>query len=435
MNIAELFVRVRGDTSDISSKMRGVERSLDGVERASKSAGLQTGRLGNQFAGLAGHIAQVHPIVGNLAGVLGNFAIGAGLTVGVLGGLTAIALAYDTLTRSANEAAKAQDAAVKSLNSMLRAKSGLGTPALLAQAHGQEGRLMKRQGELQNELRANTGIPLLEQLTRGKLEDVQLELENLRNVIKSAEAILSEEIKARDAASLGEEQRRQAAAHAKVAAALAKQESDLIAYNNLMKSIYGDVSLLSLETTKTMRDRLQLERAGGSGFVLPIEDMTPGAVDISDSVKIADQQAKKINDEAARNSQMVRDAIWGSAMSLANQVVGALNIGGGGKGSNLGGAIGGTVGFAAGFAFGGPIGGAIGSTIGNIGGSLIGGLFDNKKATDINTAAIRANTQALLLNSPSGYKTASGRFSATDVKELKRVIPSYNSRGGAVASL
>lgn len=430
-----------------------------------QKAGLQTGRLGNQFAGLAGQIAGVHPIVGNLAGVLGNFTVGAGLTVGVLAGVAAIALAYDALTKSAREATKAQDEAVKSLSEMLKTRAGGpsgGIAAQVAQAHAKEPRLMKREAELLRELETNRGIPGLEQLTRGKLEDVQLELENLRNIIKAAEKVLASDIAKKDTETLGAEQRKQAAAHAKVEAALRKQESDLIAYNNLMASVYGDRSILEPETTKALRERLQNERnplslnnranaiafgkaleasakeeavSGqfGGGFSMPSIGINDGLT--KEQIKTR-QKLGILIDEEFVNSEKLKDAIWGSAATLANTIVSALNIGGGGKGSNLGGAIGGTAGFAVGFAMGGPVGGAIGSTIGNIGGSLIGGLFDHKKAVEANTSATRQLTAAMMmLNSPSGYKTAAGRFDATVIKELKRVVPSYNSRGGAVASI
>lgn len=140
-------------------------------------------------------------------------------------------------------------------------------------------------------------------------------------------------------------------------------------------------------------------------------------------------ELEKARSDAERHAQVITGAIIESAQII----VSALNVGGGGRNSSLGGALGGTAGFAIGFlAGGGPVGGAIGSTIGQVLGSAIGGLFDShKKAVNENTAAMRQLTQALLLNSPSGYKVASARFDATDVKDFRRAATRYATRGGA----
>lgn len=70
---------------------------------------LTLGRLGNQFESLVAQIAGVHPVVGKLASVMGDFAVGSVLTVGILGGLALLAVAYDKITESAREARKQQD--------------------------------------------------------------------------------------------------------------------------------------------------------------------------------------------------------------------------------------------------------------------------------------------------------------------------------------
>lgn len=139
-----------------------------------------------------------------------------------------------------------------------------------------------------------------------------------------------------------------------------------------------------------------------------------------------------LTDHGDKNTNKLHDAIWGSAAQLASTIVGALNIGGGGKGSSLGGSLGGTAGFALGFAFGGgPIGGAIGSTLGNIAGSFLGGLFDHqKKSVDTNTQALKALTQAIVQNTPTGFKVGRYRYDATDVQALGSATRRYASRGG-----
>lgn len=79
---------------------------------------LVLGRLGNQFESLIGQIAGVSPVVGKAATVLGEFAVGASLTVGILAGLAAIAYAYDKLTESSR---KAMDVADKLIETYGRA--------------------------------------------------------------------------------------------------------------------------------------------------------------------------------------------------------------------------------------------------------------------------------------------------------------------------
>lgn len=399
--------------------MRGVEGSLGRVDTASKSAGLSTGRLSNQFAGLAAKIAGVHPVLGNLSNTLLDFAVGGAVTAGVLLGVAAIAVAYDKITASARKAKEESDKLSASLERALHLKSlGPGgetvdqaanekakAAALGVQIAKMEALIVK--DALDADVLASNAI------IQDKINKLVIERQNALNRLAGAQSVIAE----------------------KVNATLAEQPK------HIEKSIAKVKELgFTFEQMRASADEFWGPmRRFNEAFALPsiVQDMTPGAVDISDSVKIADKVGKDIltaSEQADRNAQMIHDAIWGSAIQLANQVVGALNIGGGGKGSQVGGAIGSTLGFIAGTP-GGPVGQMIGSTIGNIAGSFIGGLFDHKKATELNTAAVRQNTAALLLNTPSGYKTAAGRFDATVIKDLKRAIPRYNSRGGAVASI
>jgi hypothetical protein len=89
-------------------------QSLGRLEKVARG-GLSLGRLGNQFAGLAGQIGGVHPVVGNILGVMGNFAIGSPWTVGIMAGIAAIAVVWDQVTKSEREAKKATDELKKSL--------------------------------------------------------------------------------------------------------------------------------------------------------------------------------------------------------------------------------------------------------------------------------------------------------------------------------
>lgn len=97
------------------------------IAPAAGGARLSLGRLGNQFAGLATGIAGLHPVVGNIVGVFGNFALGSPLMTGVLAGVAAVAAGYAWMTREARAAEKANDDLRTSLqNRLIAEKMGPG---------------------------------------------------------------------------------------------------------------------------------------------------------------------------------------------------------------------------------------------------------------------------------------------------------------------
>jgi hypothetical protein len=152
----------------------------------------------------------------------------------------------------------------------------------------------------------------------------------------------------------------------------------------------------------------------------------------------------------ALHAEMLKSAIQQSAATIASVVGSAILQVGSGRGSQIGGAIGGAIGGGiggyygglAGTALGGALGAAVGSVIpvagtiiGGFLGSAIGGLFGHhKKAVDANTSAVKALTQAMLLNVPSGFRVERYRYDASDpapLDNLGRYIRSNASRGGA----
>lgn len=441
MNIAELFVRIRGDTTDLHRKLTDAERDMLRLERGTgnldgklKIAGLSTGRLGNQFANLAGRIAHTSPIVGNLASVLGDFAIGGVVTAGVLGGLAAIAVAYDKLTESTRKAKEETVKAMDAIDKAARLKMLGPGGEMVAQtelARKEADRLKIEIAALEKEAAGPDSGFGRKAMLEEKINQLYIERQIALNRVAEGESIVGEAVKAASdqaAPKIKEvtfryNELRDAAE--KVNAQITQDNRDW--WKNYIEKTGEAVTLTEQLNAEIMAARPSLLDVFKGATTTDV-----GPVDISDSVKIANDQAKKINDAAAEHSEMLKSAIWGSASALANSIVSALNFGGGGRGSNIGGSIGGTIGFGLGFAFGGgPIGGAIGSTLGNIAGSLFGGLFDHKKAIENNTAAVRQNTAAQLLNAPSGYKTASSRFNATDVKDFRKAAQRYNTRGGA----
>lgn len=454
------------------------------LENGFRSAQFQTGRLGNQFAGLAGHIAGVHPVVGNLAQAMGNFAIGAGLTVGVLAGVAAIALVYEKLTGEARKAKKETDELIESFKKAQELKSAGGTSGKLVTEL--EKRVTTAREALANpfsrgstaslQTELDTAAALLRAATAeqndvlkaGGESSVKTYASNLASLISSNRATQKERQNALTLIRVWtEDMKRLAPSDLEGRAELSGLISTLktpfdkqqmkFSYNELRNEItktrkeaeeFGKAWWLHFAMINAQADKLTASMKELLGFTTrgsqldynplnPNLNVSGSGVDLSqgltkEQIKTRQEMGILI-DDANQNAQNIRDAIWGAASQSANMIVGALNIGGGGRGSQLGGALGGTAGFAAGFIFGGgPVGGAIGSTVGNIIGSALGGLFDsNSRAVNSNTQALYANTAALLLNAPSGYKVAAGRFAATDVKEWRRDVQRLRTRGGA----
>lgn len=402
--------------------MSGVDGATKRLGAGMNTAQLQTGRLGNQFAGLAGQLTGIHPIIGNVAGVLGNFSVGALTTAGILGGLAALALAYDVLTKSTREAGKAQDEAVKSLLKSRHLKIvGGQTGEEIRLARDKLNVLLAEGTRLQNELDANKGVPGLEGLTREKIQENQDAIHAVQQAIDSGKQSME---KATPAI-------RTATAAVKEFAVAAQQAA--INWHDFVE-MYAKKHGPSLDqiTNEWAKDTLfggikEEATTGqfGGEFRMPNIGLDDGLT--KEQIKTRDALLGN-ND---KNTELVTSAIAQSATIIGNAVVSALNIGGGGKGSQIGGALGSIGGMVLG-APGGPIGMAIGSAIGNVVGSAIGGLFDdNTKATNSNTLATRANTAALLLHAPSGFKTAGLRYDSTDVKKMADAARRLATRGGS----
>lgn len=100
-------------TRDMALAQIAAQKMDDAITHGSKGhaehvAGLTriTGALGS----MVGHAIGVPPVVDRIGEVLGEFAIGATLTLGVTAGLAAIAIAYEKITASSQEAKKSAEA-------------------------------------------------------------------------------------------------------------------------------------------------------------------------------------------------------------------------------------------------------------------------------------------------------------------------------------
>lgn len=417
MNIAELFVRVRADVTDVDRRLKDVEARLSGVSRAAASTQLPMNKMNGALRALATQATHTSGPVGSLLTTLGSFAAGGAVMAGVLVGIAAIAKAYELMTAGAQKAKKETDGLIKSLVDQTKA-------AYNATVAGRD--LIKLQAELELQAaKASSGIGWRTVVTAG-----------MRGLITGKGGLAPADQAARDkriadaetavrqaGINLGKTWEEAQPKIAKVATSTQKAakaaEEMAFSWKEALEAAY----MLDNTVEKiTLRDAAT---ALGEAFKPDLTTDIQGSVD---SVKEEIKTREELTHASQQNAEVIRNAV----LQSANIIVSALNIGGGGKGSSLGGALGSTAGFALGFLGGGVVGGAIGSTIGNIAGSLLGGLFDsNKEAINRNTEATRANTAALLMNAPSGYKVAQGRFDATDIKEMREATRKYLTRGGA----
>jgi hypothetical protein len=147
-------------------------------------ARLGLGRLGNQFSGLASAVAGVHPVVGNILGVMGNFAIGSPWTVGILAGVAAIAVVYDQLTKSAREAAKANDDLRTSLAERMRRESMGPEPDLQLQLNAE------RNAQRQNQERRRQLLKFGVKPDDQRILDLSRQIENSQTLLIQGEKAL-----------------------------------------------------------------------------------------------------------------------------------------------------------------------------------------------------------------------------------------------------
>lgn len=413
------------------------------ASKAGEGHTLSLGRIERALSSYVGHAVGANRVTEQLSTAFGSFALGGTVVSGVLLGVGAVIAVYEKLTEGTRKAKEENDKFSKSLLDQAEAQRQ-------ASIAGRQ-EAVNRANDLLLAAKQETGAGLFSQLLQGMAPGGQS-----MGALTSGDAAAHAK-RVADATTVAQE------AVNNLGLAIAHLNGGLTATGTVagastdkVKEMTFGFNELRNAADKVNADMVKDEKDWWRGYI----DRTNAAIQrtqelanqvnaivgatvqsgltinhdqIVDLTKPTVDSAKAINDAAEKARQDAADlkqAIWGSALAGANTIVSALNIGGGGRNSNLGGALGSTAGFAAGFMIGGPVGGAVGSTIGNVLGSLVGGLFDHKKAVESNTDAVRANTQALLLNAPSGFKVASARYDATQVRQFRDSVRRYDRRGG-----
>lgn len=386
---------------------------------------LAIGRLERALAGVAERAVGLNPVIGLLGASLGKFALGGIEMTAILGGIDLVVAGYNKMTEGARAAAAANDqlnASILAGNAdFVKGKFGDMRDALAQQAKELD-KLNQRKATL-----AYYGQPIPDDLA-----DELTAAERSMTILNQRAAELTTPMKA-----------------VVTEIHTAKKHTDLLAD----AAMQADKMFQNLvETTKKLWEsgavlgdplaRLKKAAFGGLDDAAMMKGMIqgPGNLKLPDFVGnsssnpqdwesspgsyISKKQLEgitKINTDAEKHATMVKNAVESSAMVIAGAIGSALNLGGGGRASQIGGAlfggIAGAIGDGAkGSVFGvsaGSILGPLGAVAGGVVGSVLGGLFDHhKKAVNDNTDAINKLTQQML-NAPNGYNYRSARNSVS----------------------
>lgn len=124
-----------GAAASAAKQAQAAAASMAQVSSASKKAAFDLASLVPAFNGLAARVTHVDSTIGTLAGTLGTFALGGGVTGIALAGITALGFAYDVLGGKARDAAKkAKEAAEETRRALDRAQNTGDVDALAARA-------------------------------------------------------------------------------------------------------------------------------------------------------------------------------------------------------------------------------------------------------------------------------------------------------------
>lgn len=449
MNIADLFVRVRGDTSDFDRKSRGVVKSMGDMGAASLRTEGGLRKVETALASYASRALGANAVTKELSLAMSGMALGGGVTTGILLGVGGIIAIYSKLTEATRKAAAEQKRLTEALAAQFAPKTGPRSAtnkefqaALQARAD-----LTKQLGVLQT----NREDPLVANSFIGRhivdrqIEDVQKKLIEVNQAISDAYAGSITKLETVTAtASSGAD--KVAGKFGALREEAAKVNAEMMKSNKDWWRNYIDKTAEAEEETKRLAQQIAVLTGTDTKSLVPPVDITP-------DVQVAGANAQAVTDAVKEQTRILHDAISSAATTIGSIVASAIGIIGNSRGNQIGGGIGAAVGTGIGSYIGQQlttkggayIGGALGATVGSIVpvvgtivggllGSALGGLFGHHdRSVDNNTRALEANTAVMsqLLNAPSGFKAESYRFDATHVRGLSHAVRQFDSRGGA----
>ena len=211
---------------------------------------LAIGRLERALAGIVGHFVGANAAVELLGSGLLKFALGSVETVGLLGGLALMAVAYEKLTGEAKKAREEADKLIESLAKAIQLKGygpGGSTVGEVEAANGRINALAAERYRLNQGLlesprpgaspMAAQSLVHAQEIARAKIEDITNEMQDLRNLTAGGKSIVKEKV---DDALAAEREKELARLRA-IATEEKRKEALLKAYNEMMEKAYGGV--------------------------------------------------------------------------------------------------------------------------------------------------------------------------------------------------
>ncbi len=348
-----------------------VTASLAQVAPVAHAGRLSLGRLGNQFTSLTSQIAGVHPVVGNVVSVLGNFAVGSLLMTGILGATAILAALYATITSGARKAREEQTKLTEALAKRFQPQTGPESETAIEYkgALRQQADLMLRLKRLQGSSDFAAESAGLVTLGSSRGREIDRATESLRIVNQALGRARAGGAGILESVTVGSEDSKHRA----------DAERERVARDREAAEERTRAAKAAWNRELQLREARQLN---------PVS----GAASTAFTATLAVTANRQIEADK-KNAREISDVVWNAAMQSAQAIINALNVGGGGRGSQMGQALGSAGGAAAGYllgqgggtlgALGGPVGAILGSTLGSLFGSLVGGLFDSGKAAKV----------------------------------------------------
>lgn len=397
-----------GMSSNITAPLRTVT-----TEAGRSHAGL--GKLRQELLTVTRAATGLHPVLGQVGGMLGEMALGGPLLIGVLGGITALSFGWSKLTEDSRKFKEETKAAIAELEK-LRDRQALGPLA------GTSARAAEKAGvrleEVQSEIDTVRGFtakkgPQFEALRQGaaiRLAELLEEQKNLRSLIQAHENEVTR-IRAEKAKEREEIAKRE---HQEATKGIRAERAE---WDRFFDTLRKKNAELNIAASKLPTD-----------LPTPTRRTLPHVVSLDTSigsVRGADTLTTVLPTEMSKVQQAMRAGFAEVSVAIGQTL--AQNLGrifGGGRGAQIGGSIAGAgLGAAFGKLGGGVIGAAVlpvvGSVLGTFVGSAIGSLFDHKKKVDQSATAFdrlartTERVNAAIAGLPAGYKIDPARYKAT----------------------
>jgi hypothetical protein len=294
----------------LAGSLKNVTEEAQRTTVATRGSRAGFGELRESAASLAAQMAGVHPIFGRLTNVIGSFAMGSAMMVGVLAGVAALGWAWQKIMAPINEAKKAAQEALATLNEVRDAKYNNLTRKLdvgLTEGYSERDRLRK-EVEFRSALVAGTGSTgyNLEQLQKAQREYAEISARIIETERERSRVLREAAQKTADEFRKAEEDRARAAkeASAKIIAA-AKEEQE--ALNELMAQ-------------RQRQMRVDLARSRSGATVQTVGGGTGGLVNGPALSADAERAAAEAGLVASKAALVMRD-IWTEAVRGVQQTM------------------------------------------------------------------------------------------------------------------